>query len=127
LIVEDNADAADALCALLEECGHEISVAYDPQTAVALARDRLPHVALIDLDLPLMDGVALARVLRKIPGGEHIRLVAVTGHSSMQHRSAAMKAGFKQYVLKPVDPQEICDLVAQSERSGPNRRLPTGT
>lgn len=119
LIVEDDVEAADALSALLQLSGHATSVAYDPKTALALARKRVPHVALIDMDLPLMDGIALARVLRKIPGGASIRLVAVTGHGSAQHRAAAVKAGFEGYLVKPVDPQEILGVVGQSGRPRP--------
>ena len=116
LIVEDDVDAAQALSALLELSGHEVAVAYDPEAAFALARRRLPLVALIDMDLPVMDGVALARVLRKIAAGRGIHLVAVTGHGSPQHRAAAMKAGFEGYFVKPVDADDIRAAVRRAER-----------
>ena len=119
LIVEDDVEAADALSALLQLSGHATSVAYDPKAALALARKRLPDLALVDMDLPVMDGIALARVLRKIPGGTGIRLVAVTGHGSPQHRAAAMKAGFEGYFVKPIEPQEILEVVGRSARPGP--------
>jgi DNA-binding response OmpR family regulator len=112
LIVEDNADAADSLSALMELWGHDISVAYDPETALALARETVPDVALLDLELPQMDGVALARTLRKIPGARHMRLMAVTGHSTVRHRSAALRAGFERYFVKPTDASEISAVIA---------------
>jgi CheY-like chemotaxis protein len=118
LIVEDDVEAADALSALLQLSGHATTVAYDPKAALALARKRVPHVALIDMDLPVMDGIALARVLRKIPNGTSIRLVAVTGHGTSQHRAAALKAGFEGYFVKPVEPQQILEVIGGPARPG---------
>ena len=91
LVVDDNEDAADALSALIELSGHESWVAYDPMRALELAKETIPDVALLDLDLPQMDGVALGRTLRRIRGGKHLRLIAVTGHG-----------GFRRYA-KPAD------------------------
>jgi CheY-like chemotaxis protein len=116
LIVEDDVEAADALSELLQLSGHSTAVAYEPKAALTLARKRLPHVALVDMDLPVMDGIALARVLRKIPGGRTIRLVAVTGHGSSQHRAAATKAGFEAYFVKPIEPGEILEVVSRPKR-----------
>src|SRR5689334_4072925 len=81
LIVEDNVEAADALSDFMGLSGHDIAVAYDPESALTLAREWMPDVALLDLELPQMDGVALGRTLRRIPGGRHVRLMAVTGHA----------------------------------------------
>lgn len=111
LIVDDNEDAADALSALIELSGHESWVAYDPMRALELAKEMIPDVALLDLDLPQMDGVALGRTLRRIRGGKHLRLIAVTGHGGFRHRVAAMKAGFERFLVKPTDPNEIRDVI----------------
>ena len=111
LIVDDNKDAADALGEVLELSGHESHVAYDPASALEWARDSPPDVALLDLDLPQMDGVALGRTLRRIRGGKHLRLIAVSGHAGRPYRFAALKSGFERYLVKPTDPNEIREAV----------------
>ena len=120
LIVEDNVDAAEALRELMVLFGHDLAVAHDPEAALALVREQVPDVALLDLDLPQMDGIALGRTLRKVPGASRLRLIAVTGHGSMQHRWAAWRAGFERYFVKPTDARELCDAIAER----PLRRMP---
>jgi DNA-binding response OmpR family regulator len=122
LIVEDNVDAAEALRALMDLFGHEIAVAHDPETALALVRQHVPDVALLDLELPQMDGIALGRTLRKVPGANRLRLMAVTGHGSTQHRWAALRAGFERYFVKPTDAREICDAITEPLRRVPRAR-----
>ena len=111
LIVDDNKDAADALSELVELSGHESHAAYDPTSALEWARESHFDVALLDLDLPQMDGVALGRTLRRIRGGKHVRLIAITGQGSLPYRFAALKAGFERYLLKPADPDDIREAV----------------
>jgi len=122
LIVEDNVEAADALSSVMGLWGHDTAVAYDPETALSLAREWIPDVALLDLDLPQMDGVALGRTLRRIRGARSLRLMAVTGHSSRRHRFAAVRAGFERFFVKPTDASEICDVLAEP----PGRSRPGG-
>lgn len=114
LIVEDNVEAADALSSLMGLWGHDIAVAYDPETALSVARAWVPDVALLDLDLPQMDGVALGRTLRRIRGARHLRLMAVTGHGSLRHRFAAVRAGFERFFVKPTDASEIREVLGEA-------------
>jgi len=119
LIVEDNVEAADALSSLMGLWGHDTALAYDPQTALSVAREWIPDVALLDLDLPQMDGVALGRTLRRIRGARGLRLMAVTGHGSRRYRLAAVRAGFERFFVKPTDASEICDVLAEPPRQRP--------
>jgi CheY-like chemotaxis protein len=103
LVVDDQADSAHLLSVLLEDRGYTTCVACDGPSALALAESFQPHVGLLDLALPGMNGFELATKLRALPGLSHVRLVAVTGHGSAAARERARAAGFDEHFLKPVD------------------------
>jgi two-component system CheB/CheR fusion protein len=108
LVVDDNADAANSLAALLQLQGHEVRVSNDAATALEIARSLHPQVALLDIALPGgMDGYTLARRLREEPSLDHIRLIAVTGYGQEADRQRAMQAGFDVHLTKPADPEEL--------------------
>jgi signal transduction histidine kinase/CheY-like chemotaxis protein len=103
LLVEDNADSAETLRTLLALRGHDVHVAHDGPAGVALAHKSRPEVALIDIGLPGFDGFEVARRLRASPGGDAIRLVALTGYGQPEDQRAASAAGFDAFLVKPVD------------------------
>jgi len=115
LVVDDNADAAQMLAALLEVQGHAVSVEYDARGALARARSEHPDVLLLDIGLPDMDGYELARRLRAQPENARATLVALTGYGQNQDRAAARQAGFDHYLVKPADLNEVNDVLAQAE------------
>jgi len=115
LVVDDNADAAQMLAALLEVQGHAVSVEYDARGALARARSEHPDVLLLDIGLPDMDGYELARRLRAQPENAGATLVALTGYGQNQDRAAARQAGFDHYLVKPADLNEVNDVLAQAE------------
>jgi CheY-like chemotaxis protein len=115
LVVDDNADAAQMLAALLEVQGHAVSVEYDARGALARARTEHPDVLLLDIGLPDMDGYELARRLRAQPENAHATLVALTGYGQNQDREEAQQAGFDHYLVKPADLNEVNDVLAQAE------------
>jgi PAS domain S-box-containing protein len=119
LIVEDNRDAAEMLCGLLEMWGHEVAVAYSGPEGVTAAREYCPEVVLCDLGLPGMDGYAVAAELRQDPALEGIRLIAVTGYGPSEPRgSRSQEAGFERHLTKPVDPAELARLLADLPAAG---------
>jgi CheY-like chemotaxis protein len=118
LLVEDNADAREALRVLLELDGYEVEVAADGARAVELARAKAPAVALIDIGLPGLDGYEVARQVRALPGSPP-RLVALTGYSDPEDRRRAEQAGFDAHVVKPVDPDDLTRLLARLGIPGP--------
>src|SRR5882724_1903150 len=79
LVVDDNPDVGDALAMLLETLGHEVVTVRDGRGALAAARQRLPHVAVVDVGLPDMSGYDVARAVRSLPGGSDVVLLALTG------------------------------------------------
>ena len=111
LLIEDNADVRDGLRLLLEEWGHPVEEAADGPSGVARALEVRPNVALVDVGLPGLDGYAVARRIRAAPGGEEIRLVALTGYGQPEDRRRAFEAGFDAHLVKPVDPDELLRLL----------------
>jgi CheY-like chemotaxis protein len=103
LVVEDNRDSAETMRILLELFGHEVSVAYDGQQGVELAKAVRPAVVLCDIGLPVMDGLAVASALRQDPATAETRLIAVTGYGGEDDRQKTLAAGFDVHLVKPVD------------------------
>jgi CheY-like chemotaxis protein len=117
LIVDDNRDAADSMAILAELWGHSPRVAYDASAALRLVAQEPPDVVLADLGMPRLDGNALARALRHKPGGNYVTLVAVTGHTDPGLREQALAAGFQHYLIKPVEPAALRDLLAEKQQA----------
>ena len=107
LVVDDNADLARLLGMFLELLGHEVFVRFHPADAIGCARKEMPDLCLLDIGLPDMDGYALARQLRLLPGMEHVVIAAVTGYSQPRDKQAAFAAGFNYHFAKPVDSQQL--------------------
>jgi CheY-like chemotaxis protein len=86
-------------------------VACDGPGALAVAADFRPDVALLDIELPGLDGCEVARRLRELPGLAAVVLVAVTGYADEAHRRQCDGAGFGFYLVKPTDPGELKALL----------------
>jgi CheY-like chemotaxis protein len=107
LIADDFRDGADSLALLLKFWGYETALAYDGPAALALASAAPTTVALLDIDLPGMDGCEVARRLRTMPGTARALLIAVSGYGRVADVRRCYEAGFDLYLLKPPDPEEI--------------------
>ena len=103
LLVDDNADAVAVIAAFLKRSGHEVHEARDGLAAIDLARRVRPDFMFLDLGLPGLDGLGVARQLRTDPQLARMRIVAVTGSGREDDRQGAMDAGCDQYMLKPLD------------------------
>jgi signal transduction histidine kinase/CheY-like chemotaxis protein len=112
LIVEDNHDARATLRALLETAGHTVHDASDGPRGLDAALRLRPEVAFIDLGLPGLDGLELARRIRATPGGRGMRLVALTGYGSAADRARTREAGFDVHLVKPVDQDTLERVLA---------------
>jgi PAS domain S-box-containing protein len=115
LVVEDNADAAQTLADLLQILGHEVRVAGDVRSGLALAATMRPDIVMCDLGLPDRPGHELARALRADPAFAATRLVALSGYAQPEDRQQAREAGFDEHLAKPPD---IDRLLALFERRG---------
>jgi PAS domain S-box-containing protein len=107
LIVDDNADAATMLGTLVREFGYEPHVTFDAPSALAAAERLNPHVALVDLGLPVMDGFELAERFAAHPELRQTRLIAVTGYGQPHDRETSKHAGFTAHLVKPVDANHL--------------------
>jgi CheY-like chemotaxis protein len=114
LIVEDNADAREALRVLLELEGHTVEAAAEGRKAIELARAKDPDIALVDIGLPGLDGYEVARQLRTPPRRRPV-LIALTGYGQAEDRQRAADAGFDDVIVKPVDPSTLTTLLATLE------------
>ncbi len=103
LVIEDNADAADALCAILELGGHQTGVAYDGPEGLHRARELVPDVVFCDIGLPGMNGYDVARSFRADPALRDATLVALSGYGTPDDVAKARAAGFDLHVTKPAD------------------------
>lgn len=102
LVVDDNADGADSLAALLKILGHKVRCVTDPRLAVATALEMAPDVAFLDIGMPHINGYELAAMLRKTFGPE-LWLVALTAYGSAGDRELSRVAGFNAHLLKPAE------------------------
>ncbi len=114
LVVDDNRDAAQALRLLLEGDGHEVQVAGDGPSGLALAKEYRPDVALLDIGLPKMSGYELAQRMREEPSLEGTLLVAVTGYGQMHDRARASASGFHHHLVKPVEFSALQQLLRET-------------
>jgi signal transduction histidine kinase len=113
LIVDDNADAAQTIGELLGELGYRIEIAHDGPAALARAAAFKPHICLLDIGLPVMDGYEVARRLRELPElSPDMRIVALTGYGQDADRRRSEDAGFNGHVVKPVDIETLTHVVA---------------
>lgn len=107
LVVDDYRDAAEALQLLLDADGFECRATSDPHEACEIAREWQPFAVLLDIAMPGLDGLELARRLRADPATGHMLLIACTGYASSDDRARAREAGFDAHCAKPLTPQLI--------------------
>jgi len=121
LIVDDNADGAEMLAAVLNGDGHQALIAHDGRTALRLAAEHQPDLVFLDIGLPDMDGFEVARRLKGEPRLAGVRLVALTGFGQEEDRRQSLAAGFDHHMVKPVDMKALREvlLMAPSPNGNP--------
>jgi DNA-binding response OmpR family regulator len=107
LIVDDNRDAADTLALVLDAFGYQVRTAYDAAAGLDALVAFAPDAAILDIGLPGMDGYALAGKVAEVSGAARPRLLALTGYGTQQDRERALRAGFDEHLVKPVDPERL--------------------
>lgn len=103
LVVDDNQDAAVSLAMLLRLLGHEVEIAHDGASAIALATTFAPHLVFLDLGMPGMNGYEVARRLRAHPGMDTVVLAALTGWGQQEDRRRTFEVGFNHHLVKPLE------------------------
>ena len=102
LLIEDNRNNRYLATFLLERHGYEVISASDGPEGIELAGRLLPHLILLDIQLPSMDGYAVARELRRNPALKDIPIVAVTSYAMPGDREKTIEAGCSGYIEKPI-------------------------
>jgi CheY-like chemotaxis protein len=115
LVVDDDADAAQSLAALLKQWGHQVRVAHDGPQALELAQNSPPDTVLLDIRLPGMDGYQVAQRLREQNGLDKTHVVAITGYDPEDGSERTREAGIDQLLVKPVTPETLHEVLRQSE------------
>jgi signal transduction histidine kinase len=111
LVVDDNMDSAEIVCALLQFAGHEVHMAHHGAGAIEAALRLAPDVIFLDIGLPDMSGVEVAEKMRGYPQLQKTILVALTGYGQDKDRVGAMAAGFNRHLTKPVNMETLNETV----------------
>jgi CheY-like chemotaxis protein len=119
LVVEDCRDTAESLQILLGLWGHDVCIASDGCTALDVAQSFAPHVILLDIGLPRLDGFTVARRLKEMPSLQVPLVVAATGYDGASFRTNSHQAGFDCILPKPFDLQVLRELLASSRQVVP--------
>jgi CheY-like chemotaxis protein len=114
LIAEDSRDGREMLQVLLGLKGYSVLAAADGKEAVEVALENLPDLILLDLELPGLDGLSVARDLRSHSDFKNIPIIVLSGHDPTKHKQSAIEAGCTDYLLKPLDFQRL-DEILQNE------------
>jgi CheY-like chemotaxis protein len=111
LVVEDFEDNRFMMRRLLEMSGFRVLEAVNGLQAVELAAAELPDIILMDLSLPLLDGLAATRRIREQNGLRRVPIIAVSAHDSADFHAEALAAGCNEYVTKPIDFDRLVELL----------------
>ena len=112
LIVDDDVDAADMLAQALQGAGHEVRQEHEGTSALVAAAQFQPDVVLLDLGLPGMDGIEVARRLRGYPQLAGVRIVALTGFGQGSDKNRSAAVGIESHLVKPVDVNTVIEAIA---------------
>jgi two-component system, cell cycle response regulator DivK len=107
LLVEDDADNQEIYRIILNHHGYAVLQAWDGERGVEMARDHGPDLILMDLTMPLIDGLAATRMLKEDPATAAIPILVLTAHATEDDRTAAVEAGCDAYLSKPVEPAKV--------------------
>jgi CheY-like chemotaxis protein len=119
LIVEDNEMNRDMLSRRLQRRGFEVLLAIDGAEGLAVARERLPDLILMDMSLPVVDGWEATRQLKSEDATRRIPIIALTAHAMSGDRQRAVEAGCDDFDTKPIELTRLLEKIAQClENSG---------
>ncbi|MDQ8020426.1 MAG: response regulator [Moraxellaceae bacterium] len=113
VVVDDNNDAAESVAAFLRLEGHEVRIAGDGRQALACVEAFSPHVVVLDIGLPGMNGYEVARALRNQPPTRELLLIALTGYGQKEDQAMAKEAGFDHHFMKPSDPHALQTVIME--------------
>jgi two-component system cell cycle response regulator DivK len=112
LLVEDTEDNRFMMRRLLEMSGYSVVEAKNGEEAVHLAESEVPDLILMDLSLPIIDGLAATRLIRALPDLGETPIITVSAHDTDDFQAEAIAAGCDSYITKPIDFNELEVLIA---------------
>ena len=113
LVAEDNLPNRELIREILEACGHEVIEACDGRQALDKLEENLPDLVLLDIQMPVLDGYAVVREVRKTPRLATLKVLALTAYAMQGDREKVLEAGFDGYLTKPVDMVSLSKQIAQ--------------
>jgi len=111
LVVEDNEKNRILIRDLLEYHGYEVLEAVNGEAGAKMARTHRPDLILMDIQMPVMDGLTAVKLLKSDPETKNIRLIALTSFAMKGDRERFLKAGFDDYIAKPIDTRTLPEIV----------------
>ena len=112
--MDDNHDSADAVALILQMEGHNVKAVYTGSEALSLAEEFQPHVVLLDIGMPQLNGYEVARRLRDEPWGKKVLLIAQSGWGHSDDLRRSQEAGFNLHLTKPIDFQKLKEFFVAS-------------
>ncbi len=122
LVTDDNEDAAAALALLLTHMGNDVQIAHNGQEALTVAAEFRPDLILMDVGMPLLDGLEATRRLRETEWGRRAAIVALTGWGQEADKRRSHEAGADDHLVKPVDPEALEKVLASAPATAEGRR-----
>jgi two-component system cell cycle response regulator DivK len=113
LVIEDNATNMKLVVLMLQKIGHEVLQARDAEEGIRLAREHMPKLILMDVQLPGMDGLTASRLLKADAITRGIKILALTALAMTGDRERVEAAGCDAYLSKPIRYQELSKIVSQ--------------
>jgi CheY-like chemotaxis protein len=113
LVVEDNAMNMELALVLLTQAGYTVLQATNAEAGIALAKSESPHLILMDVSLPGMDGLTAVSALKSDPATKEIPIIVMTAHAMRGDDIKAIEAGSDAYLSKPINTREFLQMVAR--------------
>ncbi len=111
LVIDDTPEVADMLSFMLRSSGYEVVAVFSAPDALAAARQERFDIVVSDIGMPGMNGYDLAIGLRRLPAYGAVPMIAVTGFSEYSDRKRALQSGFNAFLMKPIDPVSLVELI----------------
>ena len=111
LLVDDEKDVLEFLSYNLEKEGYKVFTALNGKDAISISREAKPHLVLLDVMMPMMDGIETCEELRKIPGLKDIMIAFLTARGEDYSQVAGFEAGGDDYIVKPIRPKVLVSRV----------------
>ena len=114
LIVEDNEKNRTLVKDVLEYHGYEVIEAANGKEGIKIAKENKPDLILMDIQMPVMDGIAALNILRKDPEMKGVKIIALTSLAMKGDKEKVMEEGFDDYIAKPIDIRRLPELVKKA-------------